>query len=253
LLLAGAGVVAGVLSTVVGLASLVSYPALLLFGLPPVVANVTNTVALVGTGVGAAAGSRAELAGQGRLVARLCAASALGGAAGALLLLHTPAHLFEVVVPGLIAGASVLLLLGPRLRRKAAGQAVEPAARPPGNRIGGYLAVAPIGLYGGYFGAAAGVLMLAVLTLMLAGQSLARTNAAKNVTVGAANTAAAVIFAATGPVHWTAAVALAAGSLVGGWVGPAVVRRVPAGPLRVLIALGGLGLAVKLASDAVLR
>ncbi|MEN3304388.1 MAG: uncharacterized protein V7603_590 [Micromonosporaceae bacterium] len=246
LLLTGAGLAAGVLSTVVGLASLVSYPALLLFGLPPLAANVTNTVALVGTGVGAAAGSRTELAGQGRLVVRLCAVSALGGAAGALLLLHTPARLFEVVVPGLIAGASVLLLLGPRLRRAAAGQAA-------GNRRRGYLAVAPIGVYGGYFGAAAGVLMLAVLTLMLAGQSLARTNAAKNVAVGAANTAASVIFAATGPVHWTAAVALAAGSLVGGWVGPAVVRRVPAGPLRVLIALGGLGLAVKLASDAVLR
>jgi uncharacterized membrane protein YfcA len=250
-LLAGAGVVAGVLSTVVGLASLVSYPALLLFGLPPVAANVTNTVALVGTGIGATAGSRAELAGQGRLVARLCTVSALGGAAGALLLLRTPAHLFEVVVPGLIAGASVLLLLGPGLRRKAVGQPVEPPApRPPGNRLGGYVAVAPIGLYGGYFGAAAGVLMLAVLTLMLAGQSLARTNAAKNVTVGAANAAASVIFAATGPVHWTAAIALAAGSLVGGWAGPAVVRRMPAGPLRVLVALGGLGLAVKLAVDA---
>jgi uncharacterized membrane protein YfcA len=279
-------VVAGVLSTVVGLASLVSYPALLLFGLPPVAANVTNTVALVATGVGAAAGSRAELAGQGRLVARLCTVSALGGAAGALLLLHTPPHLFEVVVPGLIAGASILLLLGPRLRRKAAGparrnaagparrnaagparrkatgparrkatgQPVEPAAlRPPGDRPGGYLAVAPIGLYGGYFGAAAGVIMLAVLTPMLAGQSLARTNAAKNVTVGAANAAASVIFAATGPVHWAAAVALASGSLVGGWAGPAVVRRMPAGPLRVLIALGGLGLAVKLAVDAGLR
>jgi uncharacterized membrane protein YfcA len=267
-------VVAGVLSTVVGLASLVSYPALLLFGLPPVAANVTNTVALVGTGIGAAAGSRSELTGQGRLVGRLCTISALGGAAGAVLLLRTPPRLFEVVVPGLIAGASVLLLLAPRPRRTAAEpprrtaaepprrtaaepprrtaaeQPVEPAARrAPGTRPGGYLAVAPIGLYGGYFGAAAGVIMLAVLTPLLAGQSLARTNAAKNLTVGAANAAASVIFAVAGPVHWTAALALASGSLVGGWAGPAVVRRMPAGPLRMLIALGGLGLAVKLAID----
>jgi uncharacterized membrane protein YfcA len=244
LLLAGAGVVAGVLSTVVGLASLVSYPALLLFGLPPVVANVTNTVALVGTGVGAVAGSRVELAGQGRLVARLGAVCALGGVAGAVLLLTTPPRLFEVVVPVLIAGASILLLVGPRLRQEAGEH------RPARTRRGGYLAVAPIGLYGGYFGAAAGVLMLAVLTMMLAGRSLARTNAIKNVTVGAANTAASVVFAVTGSVHWPAAAALAAGSLVGGWIGPAVVRRVPAGPLRVLIALGGMGLAVKLAFDA---
>jgi uncharacterized membrane protein YfcA len=254
--LVGAGVVAGVLSTVVGLASLVSYPALLLFGLPPVAANVTNTVALVATGVGAVAGSRTELAGQGRLVVRLCGVSALGGAAGALLLLSTPARLFEVVVPGLIAGASVLMLLGPRLRRAPAAPSGDKPAppsagdAPPGGRARGYLAVAPVGLYGGYFGAAAGVLMLAVLTLMLADQPLARTNAAKNATLGAANIAASVIFAATGPVRWTAAAALAIGSLIGGWVGPAVVRRLPAGPLRVLIALGGLGLAVKLALDA---
>jgi uncharacterized membrane protein YfcA len=245
--LVGAGVAAGVLSTVVGLASLVSYPALLLFGLPPIAANVTNTVALVATGIGAVAGSRDELAGQGRLVMWLCGVSALGGAAGALLLLGTPARLFEVVVPALIAGASVLVLLGPRLRRAPAtpsGAATGPA---PGKR---YLAVAPIGVYGGYFGAAAGVLMLAVLTLLLAGQPLARTNAAKNATIGAANVAASAIFAFTGPVRWKAAAALAIGSLIGGWIGPAVVRRLPTGPLRVLIALGGLGLAVKLALDA---
>jgi uncharacterized membrane protein YfcA len=259
--LVGAGMAAGVLSTVVGLASLVSYPALLLFGLPPLVANVTNTIALVATGIGAVGGSRTELAGQGRLVVRLCGMSALGGAAGALLLLSTPAGLFEIVVPGLIAGASVLVLLGPRLRRAAAassGDEPVPSAgdairRTPGGRLRGYLAVAPVGLYGGYFGAAAGVLMLAVLTLMLADQPLARTNAAKNAAVGAANIAASAIFAVTGPVRWTAAAALAIGSLVGGWVGPALVRRLPAGPLRVLIAVGGLGLAVKLALDAGLR
>lgn len=242
--LAAAGVLAGMLSTVVGLASLVSYPALLLFGLPPIAANVTNTVALVSTAVGAVAGSRPELAGRGRLLGRLCAVSALGGTAGALLLLHTSSRAFAQVVPWLIAGASILLLIGPRLRRAAAG----PVGR--SGRIAGYLAVLPIGVYGGYFGAAAGVLLLAVLTLMLAGEPLAGTNAVKNVTLGAANAAAAVIFAVTGPVHWTAAAALAVGSLAGGWTGPAVARRLPAGPLRLFIAAAGIGLAVKLAADA---
>jgi uncharacterized membrane protein YfcA len=246
--LAGAGLVAGILSTVVGLASLVSYPALLLFGLPPVAANVTNTVALVGTGIGAAAGSRAELAGQRRLVARFCAVSAFGGVAGALLLLRTPPRAFEVIVPFLIAGAAVLLLVGPLLRRSPA--APTAVAGPPQRRLGRYLVIAPIGLYGGYFGAAAGVIMLAVLTLMLAGHSLARANAVKNVVLGAANAAASVVFAASGPVHWAAAAAVAAGSLAGGWIGPAVVRRAPAGRLRLLIAVAAFGLAVKLAADA---
>ena len=240
LFLAGAGVLVGMLSTVVGLASLVSYPALLFVGLPPIAANVSNTVALVATGVGAARGSRAELAGQGRALVRFCAASACGGGAGAALLLTTPADVFEVVVPWLIAGASVLLLAGPRLRSTGGG-------RHAGH--GRMAAVFLVGTYGGYFGAAAGVLMLAALS---AGslQTLARANAAKNMAVAAANGVAAAIFAAAGPVYWSAALALAAGSLLGGWLGPAVVRRLPAGPLRAAIAIAGLCLAIKLAFDA---
>lgn len=240
LFLAGAGVLGGILGTVVGLASLVSYPALLFVGLPPIAANVSNTVALVATGVGAARGSRAELAGQGRALARICAASACGGAAGAVLLLTTPAGVFEVVVPWLIAAASVLLLVGPRLTS---------SAREHHAGRGRMAAVSLVGAYGGYFGAAAGVLMLAILS---AGspQPLARTNAAKNMAVAAANTVAAILFTAVGPVRWSAALALAAGSLLGGWLGPAVVRRLPAGPLRIVIAVAGLCLAAKLAVDA---
>jgi uncharacterized protein len=243
LLLAGAGVLAGMLGSVGGLASLASYPALLLAGLPPTAANVTNTVALVATTVGSAAGSRPELVGQGRFIGRLCVVAVCGGAAGAALLLTTPAGVFEKVVPWLVAGASIALLLGPRLRQ-AAGEH-------PAGRAGVALTVAVflVAVYSGYFGAAAGVLMLAILSAA-SRQSLARVNAAKNLVTGAGNAVAAVVFALIGPVHWVAALALAAGSLAGGWLGPAVVRRVPAGPLRVAIAVAGLGLAVKLAADA---
>jgi uncharacterized membrane protein YfcA len=243
LLLAGAGVLAGVFGSVGGLASLASYPALLLAGLPPTAANDTNAVALVATTVGAGVGSRPELAGQGRYIRRLCAVSVLGGAGGAALLLTTPDGVFEMVVPWLIGVGSVVLLLGPRLRRAAR----EHQAGHVG--VGMQVAVFLVGVYSGYFGAGAGVLMLALLSAV-SQQSLARMNAAKNLIMGASNGVAAAVFAVIGPVHWVAALALAAGSLVGGWLGPWVVRRLPAGPLRVAIGVAGLGLAVKLAVDA---
>lgn len=242
LFLVGAGVVAGITGSVGGLASLASYPALLLTGLPPTTANVTNAVALVATTVGSAAGSRPELQGQAAFVRRLCVVSALGGIAGAVLLLTTPAGVFEVVVPWLIAAGSVVLLIAPRLRREAAEHT---------GRIGAgmYAGVFLIAIYSGYFGAAAGVIMLALLSAAST-ESLARVNAAKNLICGASNAIAAVVFAISGHVHWLAALALAIGSLVGGRLGPLVVRRLPAGPLRVAIAVAGLALAVKLAFDA---
>ena len=241
-LLVGAGVLAGMLGAVGGLASLASYPALLLAGLPPTSANVTNTVALVATTAGSMGGSRVELRGQGRSILRLSVVSVLGGAAGAALLLTTPPGVFEAVVPWLIAGASIVLLLAPRLRR-------PPGAASDRAGAGKIVAVFLVAVYSGYFGAAAGVLMLAVLSVA-SHETLARVSAAKNVVTGMANAVAAIIFALIGPVHWVAALALASGSLAGGWLGPAVVRRVPAGPLRVAIAVAGLGLAVKLAVDA---
>jgi uncharacterized protein len=243
-LLAGAGILAGLLGTIGGLASLASYPALLLAGLPPTSANVTNAVALVATTAGSMGGSQEELRGQGRSIRRLCIVSVLGGAAGAALLLTTPPGVFEAVVPWLIAGASVALLLAPRLRRRP-----DPSESDRATGIIKIVAVFLVAVYSGYFGAAAGVLMLAVLSVA-SHETLARVNAAKTVVAGSSNAVAAVVFALIGPVHWVAALALAIGSLVGGWLGPAVVRRVPAGPLRVAIALAGLGLAVKLAVDA---
>ncbi|GHF39377.1 hypothetical protein FHX82_006668 [Amycolatopsis bartoniae] len=241
LLLAGVG--AGLTGSIAGLASLVSYPALLAVGLSPVSANVTNTIAMLGTTVGAAAGSRPELAGQRSSLKTLCAITAAGGAVGAALLLWTPSGTFTFIVPFLIAGASVLLFLGPRLRKyaeRADGHGLGPLA--------GAAAFA-VAIYGGYFGAAAGVLMLALLSTVWA-QSLARSNAAKNIATGAANLVAAVVFAFTGKVDWLAVVALCLGSVLGSWIGPAVVRRLPATPLRIAIGLAGLGLAASLAWQA---
>lgn len=239
LLLLAAGVGSGVIGSTAGLASLISYPALLAVGLPPVVANVTNTVALVASGAGSALGSRTELRGQAGQVRRLAAFAVAGGATGAGVLLLTPAGAFERVVPFLVGLASLLLLAQPRVRRLRretigdGGRWLVPT--------GTYL----IGVYGGYFGAAAGVMLLAVL-LVATEETLVRANALKNILLWMANGVAAIGFALLADVQWTAAAPLAVGCLVGGALGPAVARRVPETPLRLVVALAGIGLAVRL-------
>jgi uncharacterized membrane protein YfcA len=240
--LVGVGILAGIVSSVASLASVVSYPALLALGLPPLSANVTNTVSLLFTGVGATVASRPELAGQWRTAARLGLVTALGGAAGAALLLATPARTFEDVAPFLIAGASLVLILQ-SLREPEPGSASR--ERNPLLLAGLFI----VAIYVGYFGAAAGIMLLAVLTPILA-QPMARTNAVKNVVSGLANAVAAVGFALFGPVRWAFVVPLAAGFLIGGWTGPSLVRRLPGRPLRIFIACCGVALAVKLALSA---
>ena len=234
-----AGVAAGIVSVLVSLASLISYPALLATGLPPVTANVTNTIALVATGIGAGLGSRRELVGLRPVIVRLSLAGVLGGAAGALLLLVLPERVFEVVAPLLIAGASLLLLIGPRL--KARRVAREAGLRPSTVAVYGATAV-----YTGYFGAAGGILAVVALARIIE-RPFHDVNAAKNVLAAASNGAAAVVFILLGPVRWIAVVPLAAGLFTGGLIGPAVARRVPAPVLRVVVAACGLGVAAVLA------
>jgi uncharacterized membrane protein YfcA len=241
-LLLVAGVGAGLIGSIAGLASLLSYPALLATGLAPVAANVTNTVALVFSSVGSAAGSRVELRGQAARVRRLGAAAVLGGAVGGVLLLASPAGAFEKVVPWLIGFASLALLVTSR-------PAVDPAVVPHADSRLVVLGVFLIGSYGGYFGAAAGVLLLAVL-LAVTSETLARSNALKNVVLGLANLVAALVFALFGSVDWAAAAPLAVGLLIGGRTGPIIVRHSPARLLRILIAVAGLGLAVYLGIGA---
>ena len=240
LVLAGLG--AGLSGSVAGLASLVSYPALLAVGLTPVSANVSNTVALVFSSVGSVWGSRPELTGQRARARRLGPVAVAGGLAGGLLLLETPSDTFARVVPCLI-GLAALTILIPRNPTRLAPNVAQ---RPTWKLSAGVFLIA---VYGGYFGAAAGVLLLA-LVLFATAEPLARGNAIRNLLVGLANATAAVVFVAIGPVHWSAAVPLAVGCLAGGRLGPTIVRRVPAAPLRAVIACAGLGLAVHLGLDA---
>ena len=239
LLLFVAGVVAGTVSVLVSLASLISYPALLAIGLPPVSANVTNTVALVFTGVGAALGSRRELTDLGPMLVRLAVAAALGGVAGALLLLVLPARAFELVAPLLVAGASVVVLAGPRLRER---ERFKPVGLRPGP-VAGYTATAA---YTGYFGAAGGVLAFAALSSII-DRPFHDVNAAKNTLMAVANGAAAAVFILAGPVVWACVVPLALGMFAGGLLGPAIARRVDGGVLRVVVGACGLMVAAVLA------
>ena len=241
-ILVGVGVLAGLVSTIVSLASIVSYPALLALGIPPLSANVTNTVALLFSAVGATAGSQRELEGQRGRVIRLGALTALGGAVGAALLLLTPGSAFERVAPMLIAAACLVLLVQPRLTKAAARAGGEHSVL---LRLG----VFAVAIYTGYFGAAGGILTLAILAAMLE-LPLIRVNAIKNVVAGLSNGVAALGFALFGPVRWVAVLPLAAGFLTGGWIGPSLVRRLPAQVLRVIVVVCGVAVAVKLGVDA---
>ena len=239
-LLLVAGVGAGLAGAVTGLASIISYPALLATGIPPVSANVTNTVALVFSGFGSAVGGRPELRGQGPRLRILAPVGLVGGAIGAVLLLVTPSDAFGKVVPVLIGLASACVLI-PR----------PPAENTHTGRDAHWViwAVFGISIYGGYFGAAAGVVMLALL-LAATSESLPQSNAVKNAVLALANLVAAVAFIVFSDVRWFAVLPLAIGFFIGGWLGPKLVRRLPAGPLRLAIAVAGIALAIHLALQA---
>jgi uncharacterized membrane protein YfcA len=234
-----AGVVGGIVSVLVSLVSLVTYPVLLAVGLPPVAANVTNTVSLTFTGIGAGLGSRRELGGQRPTLVRLAVVAAAGGLTGAALLLVLPERVFEVVAPVLIAGASVIVMLQPRLQARTL---FRPRGLHPGTVAAFYLTA----VYTGYFGAAGGVLGIVVLGAMFA-RPLTHLIAAKNVLAGVSNGAAAIAFALFGPVAWAYVIPLAAGLFVGGLIGPGIARRLPATALRLLIGVCGLSVAAVLA------
>lgn len=240
LAIAGAGLAAGTINTIVGSGTLITFPTLLAFGFPAVMANVSNSVGLVPGSLSGAVAYRRELRGQSRRLLVLCMASAAGGACGAGLLLALPGRVFRHVVPALILVACVLVVLQPRL---AAGRARE-AHRPHGGPLL-FGAVFATGVYGGYFGAAQGVILVSLLGIFL-DDHLQRLNAAKNALTVLVNGVAAVIFVAASHVSWSAAGLLAAGAMVGGQLGGLVGRRLPSLWLRAVIVVVGLTAAIVL-------
>jgi uncharacterized protein len=237
-----AGVAAGGINAVVGSGSLITFPTLLAFGVPPITANVSNNVGLVPGGASGAYGYRQELAGQRGRLLRLGTASVAGSAAGAILLLKLPAGTFKVIVPVLILIACALVILQPRLNGWLA------ARRREGSEHGGpalWAGVCASGVYGGYFGAAQGVLMIGLLGIFL-DEPLQRINGLKNLLTFVVNAVAAIIFIALTHVNWILAGLIAAGSTIGGLIGSRYGRRLPPMALRILVVIIGLVSAVKL-------
>ncbi len=229
-----AGLAAGTINTVVGSGTLITFPTLLALGYPPVIANVSNTVGLVPGSFSGAWGYRRELTGQRGRVLRLGAASAVGGLGGALLLLWLPAAAFAAIVPVLIGLAVVLVIVQPWLAQRLAGRPDRPMHGGPLLLLG----VSGSGVYGGYFGAAQGVLLLALLGISL-DESLQRINALKNVAAGIVNLVAAVVFILVADVDWAVAGLIAVGAIAGGQLGATVARRLPAPVLRGFIVVVG--------------
>ncbi|MEV5709529.1 sulfite exporter TauE/SafE family protein [Actinoallomurus sp. NPDC052274] len=242
-LLGVAGVVAGGVNAIAGGGSLISFPALLAVGCPNITANVTNTVALWPGYVGGVVGYRAELAGQRERAIGLSLTSVLGAVIGCVLLLHTPASVFAAFVPALIALASLLLAAQPWLKRRLdAAQRLTGA----GHRLMLHGGVLVGGAYGAYFGAGLGVMLLGLLGVFVH-DHLQRLNAVRAVLSLVINTVALVAFALFGPVRWPAVAIMAVTSLVGGFFGARVARRLSPGVLRAVVVTFGLGVALTLA------
>ncbi len=231
LVLAG-GLVAGTANTIAGGGSLLTFPLLVALGLPPLDANVTNTVGIVPAALGGVIGMQRELRGQRARLLALLPFSVVGATAGAVLLLTTPAQAFNRVVPLLILVACVILLLQRRIASLLEGR----RARRAWLLRAGMLAAA---VYGGYFGAAVSVIVLAILAVTVA-DSLQRLNAVKVPLAGAMNLVSGIAFCFFAPVHWAYALVLAPSALVGGRIGAAAARRIPDQPLRYAVIVLGL-------------
>ena len=236
------GVGAGIFNGVAGGGSLISFPILLALGYPALTANITNTVGIWPGYAGSAAGFRKEISGQRNHLVNLTPVAALGGVAGALLLLTTSSALFRTLAPWLVLGASILFALQPLLRRALGGSAHSPPRTRPILLAGGTFAAS---IYGGYFGAGLGVLLLAILGLALP-DSILRTSGLRTALSILVNGVAAVVFLIHGGLAWKAVGLLAAGSLVGGWIGARVALAISATTLRVVVVVIGLATVVKL-------
>ena len=240
--LLAAGIGAGAINAVVGSGTLITFPTLLALGFPAVLANVSNNIGLVPGSASGVWAYRRELSGQRARVMRLAGCSIAGGIIGAILLLELPASAFDAIVPVLIILAVVLVIVGPRLNRMIA------ARREGAPSHGGFAALAATffcGIYGGYFGAAQGVLLMAFLGILL-DDHMQRLNAVKNVLAGLVNLVAAIVFVAVSHVAWGAAICIAVGSTLGGHFGGTYGRRLSPTVLRGFIIVVGTVAAVRL-------
>jgi uncharacterized protein len=273
-----AGLAAGTINAVVGSGTLITFPTLLAFGYPPVLANVSNNVGLVPGVASGVHGYRAELVGQRRRVIRLGSASVCGGLVGAILLLVLPAGAFKEIVPALIGIALLMIIFQPRLARWMAARQVARTAAPeeepdrdggPGEAdgTGAVRVVAPVtqaresavqvggpvlwvlvflsGVYGGYFGAAQGILLIGLMGVAFT-DTMQRINAVKNVMAGLVNGVAALVFVAATHIDWGAAGLIACGAILGGQLGARIGRKLPPLGLRVMIICVGVVALVKL-------
>lgn len=234
-LLLVAGLAAGGVNAIAGGGSLISFPSLIGIGLAPVAANVTNSVAVCPGYLSSVLGSRADLAGQGRRLRAVLPTAAVGGVTGCALLLATPARAFELIVPFLVLAAAATLAFQERLRRLVG----HPRALSRRRQTVTVQAVVFVGaVYGGYFGAALGVMLVAALALVL-DETLNRINAVKNVLSATVGLVTVVVFATFGPVNWAAALTLAPATIIGGYAGARLARRLPARVLRAFIVIFG--------------
>jgi uncharacterized membrane protein YfcA len=229
-----AGVAAGTINVVVGSGTLITFPILLTVGFPPVVANVSNTIGLVPGSLSGVVGYRRELRDQRHRLLQLSLASLAGGILGAIALLELPEGAFEAIVPVFIVLALVLIVLQPRLAKRLAER------RPREGRPGPVTTAAVVGtgIYGGYFGAAQGILLLGILGISLP-EDLQHVNAVKNLLAMLVNLVSGIVFAFVAPVDWGAAGLIAAGSIVGGALGARYGRRLPPTALRAIIVVVG--------------
>lgn len=241
------GILAGVVSTTAGMASLVSYPALLSVGIPPVFANVTNTAALVMTGFGSTVSSQKELGDHKKDLIKVLPLTILGSVVGSVLLLEQPSASFTKVVPFFILLAGILMLTS--IKKTTAG---HPAASLSVHSHHSLMitiivvaAVLFVGAYCGYFGAAGGVMMLAILSATTS-MPYSSYNALKNVSLGASNLVATLIFAFKSHIYWWLVIPLGLGLFVGGYIGPKIVRVIPEKVLKIVVSMLAFGLAIDL-------
>ena len=268
LLILLAGIGAGFVGYAVGASSLVSYPALLAFGIPPVLANASNTVGVVGTGIGGVMGARKELKGQAVRSITYVVIGAFGGVAGAFLLLKLDPSVFEFAAPVLILLSSLIIAINPRGRMQAKQAAADATAqlkhieateattaphRPPEQLVQPmsqdswwvWLGVAAVAIYSGYFGAGAGTLALAVLDAAKIGP-FHKINALKTLIGTGANISASVVFIIQGAVDWPAAIMLCIGCFIGGYIAPSITRKIPANIMRAAAVIAGIILTIDL-------